>query len=152
MHQNFEFNPDDFRFSRDLQIRFNDIDILGHLNNTVYLSLFDTAKAHYFEAVKGGNMNWRRVETVIANVNCSFIDPVLYGEDIEVFTRCESLHEKSFILRQVMVEKTTGTVKAVCDTVMVSIDVENKKSTPVPEAFRKMLLDYEGRDLCEDIQ
>ena len=32
-----------FRHHTDVQIRFNDIDILGHVNNTVYFSFYDTA-------------------------------------------------------------------------------------------------------------
>lgn len=32
-----------------VQLRFNDIDILGHLNNTVYFSLYDLGKARYME-------------------------------------------------------------------------------------------------------
>ena len=66
--------PEDFRHRVEAQIRFNDIDILGHLNNTVYFSFYDTGKAYYLEAVNGGKMNWQRVESVIANVDCSFIN------------------------------------------------------------------------------
>lgn len=36
-----------------MQIRFNDVDVLGHMNNTVYFTLYDTAKADYFAAVRG---------------------------------------------------------------------------------------------------
>ena len=58
-------SPSEFPLRTDLQMRFNDIDILGHLNNTVYFSFYDTGKAYYLEAIEaaqGGEMNWRRVE------------------------------------------------------------------------------------------
>ena len=42
-----------FRHSIPVQLRFNDIDILGHLNNSVYFTLFDLGKTRYFEAVHG---------------------------------------------------------------------------------------------------
>ncbi|MDE6316995.1 MAG: hypothetical protein K2L73_01180, partial [Muribaculaceae bacterium] len=38
----------EFNHVIDLQVRFNDIDILGHINNSSYLSFFDLAKADYF--------------------------------------------------------------------------------------------------------
>lgn len=43
---------DAFRHRIPLQIRFNDIDLLGHVNNTVYFSFYDTGKARYMEAVR----------------------------------------------------------------------------------------------------
>lgn len=35
----------EFRYQTDLQIRFSDVDVLGHVNNTIYLSFYDTGKA-----------------------------------------------------------------------------------------------------------
>lgn len=129
----------EFEHSVDLQIRFNDIDILGHLNNTVYFSFFDTGKAYYFEHIMGGKMDWKRVEAVIANVDCAYISPIYFGEEIEVRTRCMEVHEKSFKLQQVIVEKKIGEIKAAAETVMVSFDPETKKSMPVPDRWREAL-------------
>ena len=60
-----------FRHSVPAQLRFNDIDILGHLNNTVYFSFYDTGKAYFFNSIMEGGIEWRTVETVIANVDCA---------------------------------------------------------------------------------
>lgn len=122
-----------------LQIRFNDIDILGHLNNTVYFSFFDTGKAYFFEQIMEGNMNWKKVESVIANVDCAYISPIYFGEQIEVRTRCMSIHEKSFRLQQVILETRTGEIKAAAETVMVSFDPVTAKSAPMSERLRLAL-------------
>ena len=74
-----------------LQLRFNDVDVLGHVNNTVYFSFYDTGKAHYFTNVMGQKMDWKHVETVIANVNCAYISPIYYTDEIEVLTTCISI-------------------------------------------------------------
>ena len=37
-----------FRHRMKVQIRFNDIDTLGHVNNAVYFTNFDLGKAKYF--------------------------------------------------------------------------------------------------------
>lgn len=97
--------PSDFRHHVDLQLRFNDIDILGHLNNTVYFSFYDTGKAYYLEAVNGGRMDFRRVESVIANVDCAFVSPTYFGEEIEVCTKCEHVGDKSLTIFQMIVNK-----------------------------------------------
>jgi acyl-CoA thioester hydrolase len=128
-----------FNHSVDVQIRFNDVDILGHLNNTVYFSFYDTGKAYYFEHILGEKMNWQKVETVIANIECAYIAPIYFGEQIAVLTRCISISEKSFRLQQMLVEKSTGEVKSLSETVMVSYDVEARKSKPLSEKYRKAL-------------
>lgn len=138
-----------FKHSTPLQIRFNDIDILGHVNNTVYFSFYDTGKAHYFQSVRKGTMDWRKVDTVIANVNCSFISPTLFGDDIEVLTRCLSVHDKSFRVEQAIRSRKTGEVKSVCETVMVSFDPVTAKAAPMPDHWRLSLNEYEGRELAE---
>lgn len=140
-------DPQDFKHRVLVQTRFNDVDILGHINNTVYFSFYDTGKAYYFNSVRKGNVNWRKVETVIANVNCAYIHSMYFGEQIEVCTRCIEIREKSFILQQMLVEKESGQIKSVCETVMVSIDTDDLHSIPVPDDWRKALADYEGRNL-----
>lgn len=141
----FEFNPGAYNFCLPIQLRFNDIDILGHLNNIVYFSLFDTAKAQYFQAVFNGTWDWNKVETVIANVNCSFINSAYYGENLAIYTRCEEMGLKSFTLRQVLVNLDTMEVKAVCDSVMVSYDPATKRSTPIKESTRSRFEAFEKR-------
>lgn len=138
-------NPDslppisEFYHSVDLQLRFNDVDVLGHLNNTVYFSFYDTGKAYFFEHALQAPVDWRHVETVIANVDCCYISPVYFGEAIKVYSRCKWIHEKSFMIQQVIVEKNTGEIKSAAESVMVSFDPVTKKSVPLPEHWRKAL-------------
>lgn len=137
-----------FKHRLELQLRFNDIDILGHLNNTVYFSFYDTGKARYFEAIKGGNIDFRKVETVIANVDCAYISPIYFGENIEVYTRCLSIHDRSFRLQQVIVNSDTGEIKSAAETVMVAFDAELKKAISMPPGMRADLekaMDEEAR-------
>ncbi|MCM1369545.1 MAG: acyl-CoA thioesterase [Candidatus Amulumruptor caecigallinarius] len=133
-----------FPHSVDVEIRFNDIDILGHLNNTVYFSFYDTGKAYFFQHIMHGKLDWRRVETVIANIDCCYISPIYFGERIEVRTRCKEIGEKSFRLQQVIVEKGSGQIKSACETVMVSFDPERKMSVLLPDRWRIALENSEN--------
>lgn len=135
-----------FRDKTDVQIRFNDVDVLGHVNNTIYFALYDTGKAHYMSAVRGSQMDWKHVDTVIANIDCCFLQPMFFGEEIEVLTKCVAIHEKSFRLQQAIREKNTGVVKSMCETVMVCFDPTTGKVHDVPETWRKDLSDFEGTE------
>lgn len=133
-----------FRHRVDLQLRFSDVDVLGHVNNTVYFAFYDTGKAHYFEDLSGVRPDWSHVDKVVANVNCAFISQIVFGEEIEVLTRTIAIGSKSFTLQQMLREKNTGEIKSVCTTVMVSIHPENHRSMEVPEEMRRQISAYEN--------
>lgn len=137
--------PEDFRHTMEVQLRFNDIDILGHMNNTRYFSLYDTGKARYFETVHGVE-DWRKVEAVIANINCTYVAPIFFGEKISVGTRCLWLGEKSFCLQQILFDDK-GEVRSVCETVMVSFDPEKKHSVVLPDHWRDAFTGYETSEI-----
>lgn len=139
--------PDEFRHKMEVQLRFNDIDILGHMNNTRYFSLYDTGKARYFETVHGVD-DWRRVEAVIANINCTYVAPIFFGEKISVGTRCLWLGEKSFGLQQILFDDK-GEVRSVCETVMVSFDAEKHRSVELPDHWRDAFTSYETSEISK---
>lgn len=138
-----------FRHHTDLQLRFNDVDVLGHVNNTVYFSFYDTGKALYFTDVQGWAVDWRNVDRVIANVNCSYISPIHFGDQMEVLTRCVSIGTKSFRLQQVLREKQTGQIKSFCETVMVAIDPVTQRGVEVSREMRKVIAEYEHNPALE---
>lgn len=128
----------EFRHHTPLQVRFNDVDVLGHVNNTVYMAFYDTGKARFFEQVHEEVIEWNKVETVIANVDCAFISPIYFNDRISVYTRCEGIYDRSFKLLQV-IASDDGKVRSACETVMVCFDPEKKESMPMPDHWRRAL-------------
>ena len=55
-------NP--FHCELPVQLRFSDLDTLGHVNNSVYLNLFDLGKSIYFEQAAGERQDWNNVNVV----------------------------------------------------------------------------------------
>lgn len=128
-----------FKHRLPLQIRFTDVDVLGHVNNTVYLAFYDTGKAAFMTEILGREIHWKDVDTVVANIDCAFMAPIFFGEDIEVLTTCTSVHEKSFRLLQMIRERNTEEVKSICETVMVSFDPSTQKAATLSDEWREKL-------------
>lgn len=122
-----------------IQIRFSDVDVVGHVNNIVFLEYYDTGKATYMTQLLGRSISWDEVDTVVANIDCAFIAPILWGEKIEVLTTCIGIHDKSFRLLQMLRNTETGEVKSVCESVMVSFDPDTQKSAPLSDEWREKL-------------
>lgn len=141
-----------FRHTIPVQMRFNDVDVLGHINNSVYFTYYDLGKSNYFTTVRRGKLDWTRPDVVIANVNCNFYAPIYFGEPVAVTTRVESIGEKSFKVHQRLVNTVNNEVKSECLTVMVAFDLQTKKSMRLPQVWIDAICEYEGRNLLESGQ
>ena len=136
-----------FKRSTQVQLRFNDIDVLGHVNNSVYFQFFDLAKTEYFAGLKvNADINWCRPSIVIANVNCSFLVPTVFQEPVEVLTQCAHLGNKSLTLLQHLINRDTRELKATCATVMVNLDPETNQPSPLPQVWRDAIVAFEGHE------
>lgn len=138
-----------FRHSYPLQLRFNDIDSLGHVNNSVYFTFYDLGKSRYFEAVKKQSIDWRKADVVIANVNADFLSPIYSYEQVAVETCCIEIGNRSFKLMQRIINTTTGEVKGTCRTIMVGFDVEAGVSAPISDEWKDAIRQFEGSDLSK---
>lgn len=128
-----------FKHRLPIQLRFSDVDVVGHVNNIIYFAYYDTGKADYMSGLLGKKITWTDVDTVVANVDCAFIAPILWGEKIEVLTTCTGVHDRSFKLLQMIRNFETGEVKSVCETIMVSFDPDTQKSAPLSDEWRRVL-------------
>ena len=74
-----------FRHTMPVQIRFSDVDQFGHMNNSVYFSLYDLAKTTYIKDVFG-SADWSKLAIVVANINANFFMPVFFSDHLVIET------------------------------------------------------------------
>lgn len=132
-----------FHHRTDIQLRFNDVDTYGHVNNNAYFAYFDLGKEAYLREVLCEGFQSRRVVPVIASVRADFLVPVFYGDRIVVETRIDRMGTKSFTLCQQAVSGDTGEVKCVCECVMVCFDLMESTSVDLPEDYRRKIEAFE---------
>lgn len=103
-----------------IQVRFTDLDVLGHVNNNIYLSYFEMARVHYFRELLGRDWDWKHFTVVLAKNEVEYIKPVLLTDDPLVYMTCDHIGNKSFTLSYEL--KVNGTVFAKGRSVLVSYD------------------------------
>ena len=138
-----------FQHCYPLQLRFNDIDALGHVNNSVYFTFYDLGKSRYFETVKNQSIDWRKADVVIANVIADFLSPIYSYEQVAVETCCVEIGNRSFKLLQRIINTTTGEIKGICRTIMVGFDVATGVSAPISDEWKNAIRQFEGSDLAK---
>lgn len=134
-----------FRHQTPIQIRFNDVDMFGHVNNALYFQYFDLGKLRYFQTAIGPDFAKRGFSAVIVNINCDFFSPTGVDEEIAVLTAVVHLGDKSLTLEQRVVNILTGDVKSICRTVMAGFDPVTLKSAPLPDSIRNALEAFESQ-------
>ncbi len=90
----------DFRYQHPIEVRYGDTDALGHVNNAVYLSYFEAARAGYYEAVTGRAFgtgeDGQRHLFVIAEAHIAYRAPAFFGEPIVCAARVAWVTRSSF--------------------------------------------------------
>ena len=142
-----EASIEKFNHRMPLQMRFNDIDMLGHLNNSVYLTFMDLAKARYFHDVNGGEVDISKIGIVIVNINANFCSPTFFNEEIEVETAVVAIGEKSLKIEQRIYRLPDRQVKCSCTTIMSGFDIKTNTSIPIAPEWVEKIERYEGRKL-----
>lgn len=142
-----EVKEETFRTTLPIQIRFNDIDPLGHINNSQYFSYFDLGKTTYFEELRGLAINWLEGFIVIAHMDVDFLRPIFYKEPITVDSKITKLGEKSGVFLQQIRNINTGEVKCRCESVFVTFDAETQRPVPINDLWRKAISKFEGKDM-----
>ena len=135
-----EERRNDYRHVMPLQIRFNDVDKFGHVNNTVYFQFYDTTKTDYIATVCKG-VDWERLAIVVVKIEAEFVSQIKGNDHIAGRTRIVKIGNKSFHLEQDVIDSDTHEVKI---SVMVLYDLERQQTIPLPDEWRKAISDFEG--------
>lgn len=132
-----------FKHSIPLQIRFNDIDALGHINNNIFFSFFDLGKTTYFENIKAQHFTWFDGAIVLARIETDFYSPVYYKEAIAVDTKIAKLGNKSGTFIQQIRNVVTGEVKCRAKSIFVAYNPDLQTSMPIPRIWKDAIEHYE---------
>lgn len=120
-----------------IQVRFSDLDIMGHVNNSVYLSYFEYARVHYFGQMLGQDWDWKTHGVLLAKNEVEYLKPILLNEVPEVTIYTESVGNKSFTLRYEV--HVNGELRTKGASVLVCFNSEEHKSVEVPEKMKESL-------------
>lgn len=124
-------------------MRFNDIDVLGHVNNAVQITYFDFGKVRYFETLKKQIIDWSGSDLVMVHFEVDFMEPIFRQNSIVVKTKVYEIGNKSLKLVQILQDANTGHIKSVCKSVMCGFDTKTNKGLVISDEWRELIQKYE---------
>jgi acyl-CoA thioester hydrolase len=125
-----------FDFVHREQVRFRDLDAMGHVNNAVFATYVEQARIEYLRhlGLLDGPLY---MGMILARLELDFLAPGQPQGEVEIGVRASRSGNKSFELEYEL-RQEGGTI-ATARTVLVAYDYERARSMPLPDRWREQL-------------
>lgn len=141
---------DGFNFVVPVEVRFRDLDSLGHVNNAVYITYLEIARIKYrLNLMQSACLE--NLDLILAEITCTYRSPAYYGEILEVGVRVTEIGNKSFTMEYRVEEQKTRRLVATGHSVQVAYDYGTQQTIPVPAEFIERAEALEGRPLRKSV-
>ncbi|KAA3632705.1 MAG: acyl-CoA thioesterase [Proteobacteria bacterium] len=130
-----EHRRDRYVMSMSIPTRWNDYDMLGHVNNVLYNRYVEIT---VLELVKRAGVNWMtdRVVPFAAEVCVMFLRPLNFSEHIDSMLRVGRLGTSSVVYEVALYMPDDESPSAVAHFVHVFVDRDTERPVPMPAAVR----------------
>lgn len=141
-----------FKHKQNIQIRWSDLDPLGHVNNAVFVTYFEIARGTYMLQASP-QWNWQKDMFLIGNVTVNYLKELtLYNVQPIVEVRTKKMGKKSFVLAyKVSSTHLNGEtlIHAEGETTQILFDMKAKCTIEIPDWLRKHILAFEKEGSIE---
>jgi len=135
----------DFHFYHLIEVRYGDLDPQGHVNNAKILTYLEQARVFYLKHLKlweGGS--FLDIGIILADVHLTFRKAIQFGDPVRVGVRITRIGNKSMTSEYRIEDGRDASEFATGTSVLVAYDYHNNRSVPIPEEWRKAILQLEG--------
>jgi acyl-CoA thioester hydrolase len=128
-----------FPYVWPVEVRFRDLDALGHVNNAVFLTYLESARIAYWLELTG-RTGLRGVDMILARVEIDYRSQASYREQLDVGVRVAAVGRSSVTMELKVVAREPPRLIAESRNVMVFFDYEANRSQPLPDEMRRKLV------------
>ena len=117
-------------FSQAIDVRFSDLDSLGHVNNAVFISYLEHARFKWWAGMLNGR-DFKEDGFLIARVEMDYRKSIVLGDSVRVDLRVNQIGNTSFSLAYKVIRDTDQVVLAEAQTVLVTMDFQTNRPRPI---------------------
>ena len=132
-----QLRPKDFDFWTFLHTRWNDLDALGHVNHTAFLSYMETARVDTYIQLGFEGINKRMDKnTILANIEITYLTQLGHPSSLKIGHRIIRVGTKSYDLISGIFLQMDNTLVCSAYFKLVSFNYEKNMTILVPEKIR----------------
>jgi acyl-CoA thioester hydrolase len=122
-------------YTAELDVRFRDLDPMQHVNNAIYPTYLEQARALFYEEVVGVGLG--DIDTVLVSQEIEYERPIEGIGSVLVELTVGELGRSSIPMEYEV--RSEGRRRATGRTVQVYVDPDTGESTAIPEHHRRRL-------------
>ena len=126
-----------------LQTRFNDVDSLGHINNSIHQQYYDIGRLNYFVDVVDEKVQWEGEVVVVAHLEIDFLHPMGLYDKARVGSRIRAFGNRSFQMEQVICDEN-NTIFSHSTSILVGFNAQHASPTDIPHHWRDAMERFEA--------
>lgn len=130
-----------YRFQHVIQVRYSDMDMLGHANNAVYLTYLELARLEYFQQVN--RREWEKIAMVLAHADLDFRVPITPGVQPVARMRTTRLGNSSMTMENMITDEAGEQLFFSSSMVLVAINTDTGRPVAIPEDEKQKIIAYE---------
>ena len=135
-----------FKHKTTVTVRFNEVDMLGVCNNSVYLVYFDEARFKYIKEAglmpKNGWFSDGRLFFMVRN-EINYFEHAHFDDNLNVYTRIALIKDSSLTFEHIVENVRTKNIIADSLGVVVHVDPKTHRSAPFPKKYYDIIRKYE---------
>lgn len=139
----------DYKMAFEQVVAWGDMDAFGHVNNTIYLRYFESARVRYFDGVPELAGFEGTEIPVVATLSCTYKRPVTYPDTLTVKVGVSSMGKASLKMTCEMISQRQQKVAAIAECTVVIIDATKGHSVRIPDIWRQAIERLENRSFDE---
>lgn len=138
-------DPGEYRFVREVEVRFRDLDPMGHAHHSLPLIYWEEARAAYWREV-AGRESVETIDYVMGEFRLRFHARIHFPSRLRAGVRTTRIGGSSFEMEYGLWDRE-GTLLSSGSSTQVLFDYDAGRSKPVEGDTRRRLEAFEGRDL-----
>ncbi len=131
-------NRSDFPYRISIPTRWNDNDMLGHVNNVVYYRYFEAIVVRFQMEEAGVDWLQDKISPQAVETLCRFHRPLSFPETIEAGLRVEDIGNSSVTFAIALFGENDDAAAATGHFVHVFVNAQTLKSQPIPDDKKKI--------------
>lgn len=126
----------DYPYRLDIQTRWSDNDMFGHLNNVLYQRFFEHVVVAFLRGPCGVDLMRSPVITYAAESHCKFLRPLSYPKGVVAGIRIDQMGRTSARYGLALFEEGCDEAAAEGHWIHVFVDRETQRPVPIPDDIR----------------
>ena len=123
-----------------IPVQWGDIDQMGHVNNTLPIRWFETARIRFLEDAGVGDMiTGNGLGPILAAIHCNYRQQIRYPDTVCVSAKAAQIGRTSIKVEHKVFSDDSQSVAAEGESIVVVFDYEKQRPVRVSDELRELI-------------